>query len=375
MAPVPLRGRFPPERIALTHITIGKNPSGKVEWNMPLYKPPVIPRLRQDKHKAGDTLHAGHLESESSGTGKRLRSIELRHLRTFVAAAEHGSFRKAASTLGIQESAVSRRMRSLEDRIGVSLFHRQSSGVRLTLAGQRFLPRARSILRRVSDGVEDVGFIGRAEDGRVRVGVFSSLASGFLAALLRAYDRAHADVSIELIDGNPSEHVAAIRQLQIDVAFVTGTREWPGCDTIQLWCERVFVVLPDNHALAGKRELTWMDLAREKFIVSEAAPGQEIQDYLIQRLADLGQHPEIQCQAVGRDNLLALVAAGLGLTITSEATTATQVPGVHYRPIAGETLPFSAVWSPENDNPALRRLLSVARKLSRDLARTRGAPS
>ena len=54
---------------------------------------------------------------------------EIRHLRYFVTAAEHGSFRKASQTLGIQESAVSRRIRDLEDHLGASLFQRQASGV------------------------------------------------------------------------------------------------------------------------------------------------------------------------------------------------------------------------------------------------------
>lgn len=310
------------------------------------------------------------VSSMKSMPGNRRSRIELRHIEYFVAAAEHGSFHKAATALGVQESAVSRCIRSFEDGIGVSLFHRLSSGVRLTLAGQRFLPRARAILRRISNDVEEISAIGRAEDGRVRIGILSSLVSGFLAELLRAYDRDYPSICVELIDGSRHEHIAAIRQLQIDVAFVTGISEQSGCDTIDLWHERVFAVLPGNHLLAGKREVTWPDIACETFLVGEAAAGREIQECLVRRTAALGHHPEIQCQSVGRDGLLALVAAGLGLTLTSEATTATQVPGVLYRSIAGERLTFSAVWSPANDNPALRRLLSIARKLSRDLART-----
>lgn len=58
--------------------------------------------------------------------------IELRHLRYFVAAAEQGSFRKAGKVLGVQKSAISRRIRDLEDRIGVTLFHRPApAGYRL----------------------------------------------------------------------------------------------------------------------------------------------------------------------------------------------------------------------------------------------------
>lgn len=290
--------------------------------------------------------------------------FEIRHLRYFIAAAEHGSFRKAALTLGIRQSAISRRIRDLEDRIGASLFHRHSGGVRLTIAGQRFLPKARNTLRHASEGAADVAAIGRAEEGCLRIGILSSLASGFLAKLLRDYSRSRA-ICIELIDGDPAEHVAAIRQFQLDVAFVTGTREWTDCDTARLWSERIFAVLPDAHHLAERETLDWSDLSNETFIVSETAYGREVHDYLVQRLASPGRQPEIQVQYVGRDNLVPLVALGRGLTVTSEATTAAQFPGICYRPIADEVLPFSAVWSPRNDNPAFRRLLSMAKAQAR----------
>lgn len=248
----------------------------------------------------------------------------------------------------MEESAISRRVRDLEDQLGASLFQRHSGGVCLTLAGQRFLRRIRLALRQIDDGAADVAAIGRSEHGRVRIGIYSSIASGFLAELLRAYGQRHVKVRIDLIDGNPAEHVAAIRQLRLDVAFLTGTHDWIDCEREPLWSERVFAALPDDHILASREELVWDDLAAESFIVSMVAPGQEI-----------------EVQQIGRDNLLQLVALGRGLTLVSEAMTVAQFPGISYRPIAGEVLPFSAVWSPRNDNPALRRFLSTARMLSR----------
>lgn len=160
-----------------------------------------------------------------------------------------------------------------------------------------------------------------------------------------------------MIDGNPIEHISAIRQLSLDVAFITGTRNWPDCDQRHLWSERVFAVLPIHHALAKNKKLRWRDLAEETFIVSETAPGQEIHDHLVRRIADFGRHPVIQVQHVSRDNLMPLVALDRGLTLVSEAMTVAQFPGVVYLQILGELLPFSAVWSAKNDNPALRRLL------------------
>jgi DNA-binding transcriptional LysR family regulator len=291
--------------------------------------------------------------------------IELRHLQYFVTASEQGSLRKAALLLNIQESAVSRRIRDLEDELGASLFHRHPGGVSLTGAGQRFLRRVRIGLQQIEDGIHDVAAIGRTEDGIVKIGIFSSLASGFLFELLKAFDEKHPRVAVELIEDNPSVHVAAIRQLQLDVAFITGTTEWPGCETEQLWSERVFGAVPTDHCLATKQTLHWDDLTCESFIVSAGAPGPEIHDYLIQRLAGLGHHPNVQPHHVGRDVLLSMVAIGRGLTLTSEAATGAQIPGVVYRPIADEVLPFSAVWSRRNDNPACRRFLSLARTMAR----------
>ena len=289
--------------------------------------------------------------------------IKLHHLRYFVAAVEHGSFRKAGRALEIEESAISRRIRDMEDELGASLFQRHAGGVRLTIAGERFLGPARKALRHIDAGASDVAAVGRSEEGQVRVGVFSSLASGFLFDLLRQFGKLHPNVRVDPVEGNPAEHVAAVRTLHLDVAFITGTRTWEGCEAEHLWCERVFVVLPDDHPLAGKAEIGWPELAEERFIVSDVAPGQEVHNFLVAHLSDLGSHPDIQSHHVGRDNMLSLVAVGRGITLTSEATIVAKFPGIIYRELTGEVLPFSMVWSTRNDNPACRRLLSLARTL------------
>ena len=316
-----------------------------------------------DGRSFSDGAKIGSLSDFAFGAERHNR-IKLHHLRYFVTAAEYGSFRQAGRALGLQESTISRRIRDLEDQLGASLFHRHASGVRLTVAGQKYLPRARTALQHIHAGAHDVAAVGRTEQGHIKIGVFSSIASGFLFDLLHAFSKRYERVRVDLIDGNPSEHIAAVRQLQLDVAFLTGTSPRDGCEVEQLWSEAVFAVLPSDHPLADRTDLAWPDLAGERFIISEAPPGQEIHDYLVGRLGDLGHHPEIHCQYVGRDNMLSLVAVGRGLTLTSEATTVAQFPGITYRRMAGEIQPFSAVWSARNDNPACRRLLSLARSIS-----------
>jgi DNA-binding transcriptional LysR family regulator len=291
--------------------------------------------------------------------------VQIRHINYVIAAADHGSFRRAAAFLGVQESAVSRRIRDLEDRLGAPLFTRSAGGVQLTQAGRQFVQRGRKALSQIGMARAEVSAIGRGEDGEIRIGIFSSLASGFLADLFQAFGQRHKAVKLSFVEGNPAEHVAAVRQHQLDVAFLTGLTSWPDCQSQHLWSERIFAVLPLRHAHADDMEVGFGDLAGETFIVSESAPGEEIHDYLVQRMADLGHHPDIQQQAVGRDTLMQLVALGRGLTVTSEATTGTQFPGVVFRPIVGEILPFRAVWASRNDNPAFLLLLDLARSMAR----------
>lgn len=291
-------------------------------------------------------------------------SIELRHLRNFVAAAEHGSFRKAGAALGLSQSAISRCVAKLEDQIGASLFHRHTWGVSQTFAGERFLTTARKTLRIVGDGAHEIAAVGRGENGCVKIGIYSSIASGFVTELLRRYGEKHGDVRIEIVNGPASEHAAAIRRLRLDVAFLAGERDWSDCERMQLWSEQVFVALPADHSLAVRTTLAWRDLAGEPFVVSAVAPGDEVRAHLVRELAGVGGCPDIEVQSVGFDNLLPLVALGRGLTLVCEAMTATRFPGVSYRPILDEVIPFSAVWSANNDNPAFRRLLSLAKILA-----------
>ena len=247
----------------------------------------------------------------------------LHHLRYVIATAELGGVRRAARHLGVDPGTVSRRIRDLENEVGAALFIRGQGGIKLTFAGERFLQRAREAVAHVGQAAQDVGAVGRGDQGIIRIGLISSLASGFLPELVKSYKAEHADVRLEYVEGGPEQHVPAVQQHRLDVAFLTGQPVAEGCDLAHLWNERVFVAMSDQHELAGERELTWRNLQGRRFVVSEAQPGPEIADYLVKHLSALGHSPAIEHQAVYRDNLMQIVAGGHHLTLTSEATIAT----------------------------------------------------
>src|SRR5258708_2529185 len=114
---------------------------------------------------------------------------------------------------------------------------------------------------------------------------------------------------------------------------------------------------PKGHILCDCDEITWESLRDAKVILCQSELGGAIHDRLITHLAQFGYSPWVERLDVGREALMHLVALGLGVSFTSEATVATPFPEVTFRPIAGDAarIPFSAVRLPTNDTPALRR--------------------
>lgn len=215
--------------------------------------------------------------------------VDFASITHAILVSEQLSFRGAATMLGKAQSAVSHRVRALEDELGVSLFERHSGGVRTTIAGQRFLELARSALADLDYAVKSAGNAGRGGEGRLRIGIFSSMASMFLRELLAKYSNFHPTVEIDIIEGSPREHIQRVRDRRLDVAFVTGVPDAAGCDVAQFWTERVFVVLSQAHPLAETAKISWDALRTERFIVSREEPGPEIHDYVIRHLADLAR--------------------------------------------------------------------------------------
>jgi DNA-binding transcriptional LysR family regulator len=263
-------------------------------------------------------------------------------------------------------SSVSRRVRDFEDAVGIAMFERTTAGVRLTDAGSRFLDDIIPVLQMAETVLQRAAAAGRVEEGTVRVGIITTLAGGFLRELISSYRRCFPGVQIIILDGGRREHLRAIRVRQLDIAFFTGNAPVAGCDVEEFWRERVHVAMSAEHPLADSNAVDWPQLRQEQFIVSTMEPGPEVHDYIVRRIADYSTYPEVTYRHVTVETLMHMVAIGEGITLVSEGWTSMAHPDLAMRPLtaAEDIVPFSAVWSPSSDNPALRRFLSFARDLA-----------
>ena len=233
------------------------------------------------------------------------------------------SFRRAAKVLGVQQSAVSRRVRALEDELGVSLFERHRAGVRITNAGARFLQQAREVLRGLDTAVGTARAAGGGTIGRVSIGTLSSMASGFLRELIEAYAARHPDVAIQIQEGTSAEHIGLIRRRQLDVAFVMDATGATDCDVAPLWNERIFVVFPRSHPLCDRNVIEWEALRGERLIARQSECNPALCELVNKRLTDRDHSPGVQKLNVSRGTLIHLVGLGMGIGLTSEATAGT----------------------------------------------------
>jgi DNA-binding transcriptional LysR family regulator len=230
------------------------------------------------------------------------------------------------------------------------------------------LQQAREAIGQLDYAAKTAGSAGRGAVGRLSIGILSSMAAGFLRELIKGYSELHPDVAIQILEGASVEHVTAVRKRQLDVAFILDTTEAAGCELAPLWNERIFVVLPEHHSLRRRKQIEWQDLSNERLIVRQSERDPALCDRLTRRLTDGDQTPRVEKLDVGRETLMHLVSLGRGVGFTSESTVATPFPKVVFRPVAGdnELLQFCAAWSPDNDNPALRRFLSLARTMAKE---------
>lgn len=294
---------------------------------------------------------------------KMLSRLEVQDLLVLLAVAETGSFRKASVRLGIGQPAVTRRIQKLEDATGVSLFERRRSGAVLTSAGSHFIARARAIMDDIEAALVATQAAGVADTGHLRIGVIASLSHGALRQVVARFLRRHPKVDLCFAEAERSELLTMLSHRTIDVVIAAGEPSLDMGESLLLVREPIYLAVSSENPLAARDQLSWDDVTRSRFVVSAREPGPEIHDYIVRRVSDLGRRARVERHRLGREGIMNLVGLGLGVSLVADHWRGVSYPNVVFVPIGkeDERVPFSLTWRPENDNPALRRFLSLAR--------------
>lgn len=288
-------------------------------------------------------------------------AVKLNQIRCVIAAAKDGSFRRAALTLNVRQSSVSRGVRELEDHLGAPLFRRSAGGVALTALGEQFLKDAEAALDHLALATQLAGAVGRDERNVLRIGAVSVPGSGFLPEALQSVAGSSPRCRLALHEASSADNTAAVRLGGLDLAIVFGKGPLAaGVEAFLLWREPLFCA----GAAAGHERaesLTWADIGPDGLIL----PAGELGDVIIARLVRVfGEtFAGATCRA-GAETALRLAAAGQGRAIVTGAAAALAMDGLALSPIRDEGVPVSAVRLLRNEKLALRRLMAVLRQMA-----------
>jgi len=296
--------------------------------------------------------------------------MELRHLRYFVAIAEHEHIGRAARVLHVSSSPLSRQIHQLEEDIGVQLLARVGRRVQLTEAGKVFQREARETLARIDRAIATAQAASRGEVGRLRVAfVEVRRIAESIPPAVRQFRARHPHVTVELVPMRMREQLEAfdtgrIDALEIDalLTFRVG-REPPGFNVEQLFTERLELMVARDHALARKKRVKARDLVGVPIIWMPRDGAPFYYDLVRTALNDHGIRPDIVVETTSPIARLSLVASGMGVTFALQSE---PFKGVVARPVADLRLDFVGVLlsrrrvSPSSPLHAFRDILVAA---------------
>lgn len=247
--------------------------------------------------------------------------MELRYLQTFAAAAELGSFTRAAKQSEMTQGAVSQQVAALERELSVRLFQRSGRRVELTEAGQRMYEYARQILDLVDKARQELSK--RAPDvrGTLRIAASTVPAEWLLPDLLAEFRQRHSQVSESMSVTDSSGATRAVEQGDADVGFVGELPHAAQLTARAIASDELVLVAPADHPLAKRRTATKKHLRSESLIVREPGSGSRrcVEEALQQSgiaMADL----TIAMEVNSNEAIRAAVERGVGLGFLSSRT-------------------------------------------------------
>jgi DNA-binding transcriptional LysR family regulator len=284
--------------------------------------------------------------------------MELRHLRYFQAVAEELSFSRAAQRLRVAQPALSRAIKQLEQTLGAQVLERTRHHVRLTPAGAVLLREISLLLQHVEESIRRVRRTAAGEEGELRLGYIGPPTQPFLGRLLREYRKRYPLVSIHLEERTPERVWEMVAKGRLSAALTRPVfaLEALGLRTIVLAEERLGIVVPSGHPLAGRRSVPWTALAREPLIVLARREGMGLHDAVIAGCRQAGVTPRLAHTPSLIGTVMSYVEAGAGIGVVTESVV-TPSPALRFvllKPV--QCVPLVFVWQEDEDSPPVQRI-------------------
>jgi DNA-binding transcriptional LysR family regulator len=288
--------------------------------------------------------------------------MEVSQIETFLQVAEHGSFSRAAETLGLTQPTLSTRIRLLELDVGQQLFERLGRGVRLTEAGRAFYPYAERSLSVLREGREAIVASQRPDRGRLRIGTARVIGAYVLPNILSDLRSDYPGIDVTIMTGRSHEVLQVILDEDVHIGL-SRTLVHPEIESVFLYNEEVVFVTHPEHPLASRDRATISEIAQEPLILYDKESTYYI---MITRVCrDAGIVPRVIMNLDSVEATKKMIERGLGVSFlpASAVQTELQLGTLAQVPLAEEhrvTLPTSVMVRKSNmSHPLVETFLNT----------------
>jgi molybdate transport repressor ModE-like protein len=299
--------------------------------------------------------------------------LDARRLRVLAEVARCGSFSAAAATLEYTPSAVSQQVAALEREVGATLVERGARGVVLTEPGRALVRHAERIVAGLEAAEAEVQALAGLRSGRLRLGWFATAGATLMPRAIAAFRARHPDVDLSLVEADPDECMARLRERELELALVYDFDLAPSLgddlEQVDLLADRLYVGLPRDHPLASKASVSLREL-REVPWVQGVRSGSTL-EVLPTACRAAGFEPRIAFRTDDHMTVQGLVAAGVGVGLIPTLTVPTARADIAVRPITAPPMvrQVRAALAPGHYRPpAADAMLAVLREVAAGVA-------
>lgn len=293
-----------------------------------------------------------------------MTQIETRKLLQFIAVAEELSFRGAADKLRMAQPPLSTAIKQLEENVGVRLFERSKTFVRLTPAGNVFLREAYRVVKMLDNASRLARNAEKGILGIIRVSFVPSAGYSYIPGLTRAFGEKYPAVEMHLHEGVTAEVIRAVNGGDADVGFI---RHMPSGES-HLECvvcrnEPFLAVLHASHPLAYQDQIALSSLANENFISLHSLQSSSFRSSFVSACESVGFSPNVRHDAFTIATMIGLVSAGLGVALVPESANLFMHPNVRFCKLTDTStaVPLLAIWKAPTQDATVENFLQEVR--------------
>lgn len=244
--------------------------------------------------------------------------MDTQLLTAFVAVAEAGSFTVAAERLHLSQPAVSKRITALESQIGQPLFDRVGRSVGLTDAGRTLLPYAHKTLQDIEDARRALSQLHAQVGGRLSIGTSHHIGLHRLPPVLGQFTREFPQVDLDIHFMDSEVACQAVLAGQLELGIVTlPTQPLAQLQQRLVWPDPLVVVAARDHPLAGRRQVSLVQLAGHPAVLPDEAT--YTHRIVTRALEREGVRPHVRLATNYLETLKMLAGIGLGWSVLPES--------------------------------------------------------